>query len=203
MPLLTSYTLVLTHSLTCVTSAYFLLFNPSTLLSSTPVWMLGESMHVREPKTGWTSPPSEPLAALALLLALSAITQAFFAGGLSPISASSSRTRTGSGVDLVQLGEKMFALHLYQTQWMGLAGVRVLLMGLLVGWIYVFQSDRSPGFLQSSVSGSGSGLLANRVVFTAALTDMLFWGYVWTVIREEGREAMSLVARLRDQDDHE
>jgi hypothetical protein len=44
----------------------------------------------------------------------------------------------------------------------------------------------------------GVVLLANRVTFTAGLADMLFWGYLWTVLKDEGREIGGLLARRRE-----
>jgi len=33
-------------------------------------------------------------------------------------------------------------------------------------------------------------LLGNQVVVTVCLLDMLFWGYVWTVVRDESRAVL-------------
>jgi Increased loss of mitochondrial DNA protein 1 len=215
MVLLTSYTLLLTHSLSTLTISYLLLTSPSTILSSQSLWILGESMHIRplslstktltSSMSAGATTPSEPLAMAALVLALSALTQAFFAGGLAPITLSatarSSRPKTEAERRATrrELGEKVVALRWVQGQWMGLAGIRVLLMAMLAAWIYVFHSERSRGstFLAKTVV-SGFGLLANRVVFTAAMTDMLFWGYVWTVIREEGTSVLEMIAKMRE-----
>ena len=41
-------------------------------------------------------------------------------------------------------------------------------------------------------------LLSNDVVLTGAMTEMLFWGYTWTVLREEQRQMARLVAGLRE-----
>lgn len=135
--------------------------------------------------------------------------QAFFAGGLTPISEVSSVSGRSSQGDkdaaLREVGEKVYALRTVQNQWMGLAGVRVVLLGVLLGWMYVFQSERRDGFgmLSAPPPTKGFGLLANRVVFTAAMTDMLVWGYVWTVLREEGGDVMKMIATLRAEDDEE
>ena len=65
MPLLSSYLLITTHALTTLTTSYLLLTRPSIIVSSSPVWVLGESMHIRPPPVSF-SVPSEPIAAAAL-----------------------------------------------------------------------------------------------------------------------------------------
>jgi hypothetical protein len=204
MPLLPSHTLILTHSLTSLLASYALLTSPSTLLSSsfTPVWMLGEAMHIREPLSTWVSSPSEPVAAAALILALAALMQGFFASGLVGVEVEGKGKGKGKA-EAGELGEKVYRLRYAQTQWMGMAGIRVLFMGLLVMWTYVFQGNRndegsSYGGRKMN-AGGGFTLLANRAVFSAAMMDMLFWGYLWTNVREEGRELAVAVSRLREE----
>jgi hypothetical protein len=204
MPLLPSHTLILTHSLTSLVASYALLTSPGTLLSSsfTPVWMLGEAMHVREPLSTWTTTPSEPIAAVGLVLALAALTQGFFASGLVGVEIEGKGNVKGKA-EAGELGEKVYRLRYAQNQWMGLAGVRVLVMGLLVMWTYVFQGQRSGASSYAKMGMSGLPLLANRAVFSAAMMDMLFWGYLWTNVREEGRELAMAVSQLRDQNEDE
>jgi hypothetical protein len=215
MPLIPSHTFIIAHTLTSLLASFALLTTPATLLSNTftPAWMLGEAMHIREPNSKWTSTPSEPVAALGLMLALAALTQAFFASGLVGVEISHAatattakgKTNTNTKAEAGELGEKVYRLRYAQNQWMGLAAVRVLLMGLLVMWMYLFQGERRGGYMRTSakMGGSGFALLANRAVFTAAMMDMLFWGYLWTNIREEGRELAVAVSRLNDQNEED
>lgn len=201
MPLIPSSTLILTHSLTGLIASYVLLTTPSLLLSNsfTPVWMLGESMHIREVSAKWTSTASEPVAALGLLLAMTSITHMFFASGLAGVDVNPKGKQ-----EMGELGEKVYRLRYAQTQWMGLAGVRVLLMGVLVGYTYVFEGSRG-GYMSSFKSGkmSGISLLANRAVFSASMMDMLFWGYLWTNVREEGRDLAISVSKLREENEED
>lgn len=213
MPLIPSHTFIISHTLTSLFASFALLTTPATLLSNsfTPAWMLGEAMHIREPNPKWTTVPSEPVAALALMLSLSALTQAFFASGLAGVEITNAATATtakgktnNTKAEAGELGEKVYRLRYAQNQWMGLAAVRVLLMGLLVMWMYLFQGERRGGFMKTSAKmGSGFSLLANRAVFSAAMIDMLFWGYLWTNIREEGRELAMAVSRLSDQNEED
>lgn len=202
MPLIPSHTLILTHSASSILAAYALLISPSTILSNsfTPVWMLGEAMHVREPLSKWTSSPSEPIAAVGLMLALAALTQAFFASGLLSVEVNVKGKQ--SKAEAGALGEKVYRLRYAQNQWMGLAGLRVMLMGALVMWTYVFQRQAG-GYTTSNAKMDGFTLLANRAVFSAAMMDMLFWGYLWTNVREEGRELAVGVSRLREQNEED
>ena len=145
------------------------------------------------------------------MLSLSALTQAFFASGLAGVQITNAATATtakgktnNTKAEAGELGEKVYRLRYAQNQWMGLAAVRVLLMGLLVMWMYLFQGERRGGFMKTSAKmGSGFSLLANRAVFSAAMIDMLFWGYLWTNIREEGRELAMAVSRLSDQNEED
>lgn len=229
MVLLSSALLIRTHSLTLLLTSYILLTNPSTLLSSAPLWLLGESMHMRaasfqprsNPLTRTLQPLSqdahELLALLALGVVVYALVQAVFAGGLgtgvlsSRSSSSSSSRGSGRGnkkeAEDRRLGEEIHTLHSAQTAWMTLAGLRVVAMGALVGWMYIFHSDRIYGSSSRTTTSStssrnrtGLSLLANQVTFTAAMMDMLFWGYLWTVLREEAREVAGKVAWRREEE---
>jgi len=76
-----------------------------------------------------------------------------------------------------------------------------------VGWIYMFHShDKALSSAESFASQGNSfltafNLLPNRVTFSAALMDMLFWGYLWTVLKDEGREVGKALARRREIED--
>ena len=181
MPILSSYILILTHSLTLLTTSYLLLTQPSLLTNSSALWLLGESMHVR-PAPQSFSIPSEPLAVISLLLAFSGLAQLFFASGLAPLS-TTRKEEAGKGT----IAEQAAVLRSSQSTWMALSGTRVLLSGVLAMWIYLLHSERGVLISTDNVSGiKGVGLLANSIVFTAALCEMFFWGYVWTVLKEEG-----------------
>lgn len=56
---------------------------------------------------------------------------------------------------------------------------------------------------QSGDYYSISDLLANRVTFTVGLTNMLFWGYLWTTLKDEGREIGKLLARRRAMEEED
>ena len=193
MPLLSSYLLVVTHALTALTVSYLLLTQPSLLVSSSPVWIIGESMHIRLPSPAF-SVPSEPTATAALVLALAALSELFFVGGLASIT-TSGKEKAGAGA----LAEQVAVLRSYQASWMSLAALRVFAMGGLAAWIYLLKSDRGTTMDSDTVGGiEGVGLLTNSLVFTAAMGEMLFWGYMWTVLKEERNSMTKTVMYGRD-----
>jgi hypothetical protein len=183
MPLLSSYLLITTHALAALTASYLLLTRPSLIASSSPVWILGESMHIRPPLPSF-SVPSEPIAAAAFALALAALSQLFFVGGLASIDTNSSKAKENGGAGA--LAEQVAVQRASQSSWMSLAATRVFVMGGLAMWIYLMKSNSGMVIGSDTVDGvNGLGLLANSAVFTAAMGEMLFWGYVWTVLKEE------------------
>ncbi|KIW94474.1 uncharacterized protein Z519_04450 [Cladophialophora bantiana CBS 173.52] len=124
MALLSSTLLLRTHSLTLLTCAYYLLTSPTSLLSSTPIWLLGESMSVRpagyaleitpnDASTrmskntnvkgrlagqgrGTGQPERELFAFLALVVVVYAVTQFLFAGDLSMLQSTAATTAPSS-----------------------------------------------------------------------------------------------------------
>lgn len=87
-----------------------------------------------------------------------------------------------------------------QTLWQVLSAVHVVASSVLVAWIYLLKSERHGGVPENS--GQGLDLLANNIVFTFGLSDMLFWGYIYTVVKEERREVL-LVRQKRQEEDEE
>jgi hypothetical protein len=230
MALLSSPLLLRTHALTLSLFAYYLLTDPAQLLSSTPIWLIGESMSLRpaafapehptdtsprtsmnlkgliSPQSGSTSSERELMALLALLLVVYAGTMFLFAGDLTmlplPVEGKAG-SGSASGATSSRYGEELHTLLTAQAGWLAVAGIHVLGSSILVAWIYLFHSHSRSATAQSlpSESLSGLSLLANRVTFTVALVDMLFWGYLWTVLKEEGREVGRALARRRAAED--
>ncbi|OAL23647.1 hypothetical protein AYO22_06224 [Fonsecaea multimorphosa] len=257
MPLLSSTLLVRPHSLTLLTSAYYLLSSPTQLLSSTPIWLLGESMSVRPagyapPETVGRDAPSartstnmhnlkgallsgqgqsvtpqserELFALLGLVVLVYAVTQFLFAGDLSMLQGTTTTTTTTttsssssrhSGTTArhddpaakspSRYAEELHTLLTAQSRWLTLSAIHVLASSTLVFWIYMFHSHSASSTTSAAADAEswpssllpGLDLLANRVVFTVGLADMLFWGYLWTVLKEEGREVANALARRR------
>ncbi|KIV77580.1 hypothetical protein PV11_09369 [Exophiala sideris] len=235
MVLLSSHILVRTHALSLLTIAYYLLAAPYTLLSSAPIWLIGEAMSInpahfapeqmtinkptppafrppalmKSPVRAQTSAPAvqgteserELLALLALVLIVYAIGQFLFAGDLAVVLPSSAPTQSNPQSrsptkSSSRLGEELYTLLNAQSRWLTLAGLHVLGSALFVFWIYAFHSHAIFG-TDNAIFPSALRL-ANRVTFTAGLADMLFWGYLWTVLKEEGREVGSMLARRRE-----
>lgn len=190
MPLLPSHTLILTHSLACATTAFTLLTNPSLITSSGPVWLIGEAMHIHETPT--FSLPSEPLAALALILAVLALVESAFAGNLISIK------KAEAGQSVQAFTERAAVLHNAQGQWMVVSTTKALVFGVLVMYSYLTSSrEQGMGYIipvDRSAGPLGLSFLNNRVTFVGAFVEMLFWGYLWTNLKDEGR---GLAARIK------
>ncbi len=236
MPLLSSPLLLRTHSVTLLLFAYYLLTTPSQLLSSTPTWLLGESMSIRPAayapeqlseavggSAGQRISTSNRLSSLitghgaasvgaerelcgllAIVLVLYAGIIFLFAGDLTLLPASTPTSSSGTASEArssSRYAEELHTLLTAQSRWLTLSGIHVLASSALVAWIYLLHSHSSTGQSLPSSSLSGFGLLANRVTFTAALMDMLFWGYLWTVVKDEGREVGQALARRKQVDD--
>ncbi len=194
MPLLPSRTLILAHSLACLTTSFIFLTNPSLLSTSAPIWLIGEAMHIRQ--TPSFSLPSEPLAALALIIAVLAVVESVFAGNLAGLGPSTKKGEAGRGVQA--FAEKAAILHNAQGQWMMISTVKALSFGLLVLYCYL-TSPREEGMgyvvpVDKGAGPLGMGMLNNRVAFVGSFAEMLFWGYLWTTMKEETGE---LAARIK------
>lgn len=82
--------------------------------------------------------------------------------------------------------------------------MHVIFASLLVAWMYVFRSqrgiDRVPLLTQDVDAAS---LLVNNITFTIGMVDMLFWGYLYTTIKEERRVVLSIMERRRSEDEED
>ncbi|KAK5090329.1 hypothetical protein LTR05_000501 [Lithohypha guttulata] len=103
-----------------------------------------------------------------------------------------------------EVGESIAKLNLTQTTWQVFAGMHVIFASLLVAWMYVFRSqrgiDRVPLLTQDVDAAS---LLVNNITFTIGMVDMLFWGYLYTTIKEERRVVLSVMERRRSEDEED
>lgn len=153
----------------------------------------------------------ELCALLALLIAVYAVMQFVFAGDLTSLpskpspstnhsskqkSPSATLSSSSSSSTSSRYAEELHTLYTAQSRWLTLSGLRVFGASILVAWIYVFYSHD-----KESLGLTGLALLANRVTFTLALSDMLFWGYLWTVLKDEGRQVAIGVARTREAEE--
>lgn len=201
MPLLPSRTLILTHSIAGLAVSTILLTRPSLLTSSAPVWLIGEAMRIRE--TASFSSPSELLATLALTLAVLAVVESAFAASLGGIGSSS---KSGGAVQSLQaFAERAAILHSVQGQWMLISTIKALVYGLLVMYSYLTTPrEQGMGYVPSLEKNAGRqwglGLLNNRITFVAAFTEMLFWGYIWTTLKEEERELATRIKKRREEE---
>lgn len=152
----------------------------------------------------------ELFALLALAILVYATMEFLFAGDLTllpvptPPSSSSGRTpnQPSRAFTSSRYAEELHTLLTAQSRWLTLSGLHVLASSSFVFWVYIFHSHTDSSAATTSVK-SGLGLLANRVVFTTGLADILFWSYLWTVLKEEGRDVARSLARRKESEEDE
>lgn len=88
-------------------------------------------------------------------------------------------------------GEKVYALLAAQTLWQALCAGLVFCNGALVVYVYLSSGGRRGS---SDRDIRVATLLSTDVVFAASMAGMLFWGYLYTVLKEERREVLILVS---------
>ncbi|KAK5942098.1 hypothetical protein PMZ80_006051 [Knufia obscura] len=206
-----------------------LIKSPTRILTSPTLSLLGASLHTRPAsyipvpsltsggaadqssnplasltrsvKTELSIPERELLALVGLILGLSAMTMMILCTSLSFSKASLTTRTTDDGKTLrkssPEVGEAISRLLVAQDLWQLLAGIHVLVCSPLVAWIYLQGGQVELG------PSTGLGLLTSDVVFTIAISDMLFWGYMYTVIKEEKRQVMEVreIRRVEDEED--
>jgi Increased loss of mitochondrial DNA protein 1 len=156
---------------------------------------MGEAMHISE--TTSFSLPSEPLGSLALILAVLAIVESVFAANLGSVS------KREAGQSIQAFAEKAAILHNAQGQWMTISTTKTLLFGLLVLYSYLTtSSEQGMGYIvpvDKSAGPLGLGMLNNRVAFVGTFVEMLFWGYLWTTLKDEVRQLGASIKAKRDE----
>jgi len=162
------------------------------------------------PKTTLTTPERELLALLGFILALASLTQLILAtplryskSSLTTTTTTTQNTTTSKPIrkPTSALAEQIHTLLTTQTLFQTLCTIHVLLTAVLVAAIYLLKSDRYGG--SNDRTNEGWDYLANDVVFAAALSDMLFWGYLYTVVAEERREVLGVLERRRVMDEED
>jgi Increased loss of mitochondrial DNA protein 1 len=86
---------------------------------------------------------------------------------------------------------------------MMIATAKSLAFGLLVMYSYL-TSPREQGMgyivpVEKNAGSLGLGQLNNRVTFMGAFMEMLFWGYLWTTLKEERRELATRIKGRREE----
>jgi hypothetical protein len=145
----------------------------------------------------------EIFALLGLFVGVYAVMLLSLAGDLTIVTPTGGQQRKARSKE--RWAEETHTLLSAQAKWLTLSGLHVLGSAVIVAWIYLFHSRRA--IAQTPIAQAtandmslpeGFSLLANGVTFTAALMNMLFWGYLWSVIRDEGREVGKAVMRRRE-----
>lgn len=202
--LLSSNTVALLGSSMHIRTAAYI---PDPFLPSSGKPLPGQSINplkilAGQAKSHLTLGERELLALLGLMLGFAALTQLVLATPLRYSRSNLTVTQSSDGKATRKssqaLGEEAFAILSAQTLWQTLAGLHVVLSSAVVLGIYLLKSER---YGSTARTGEGWDLLANDVVFAAAMSDMLFWGYVYTVVKEERKEVLEVLGRRREDDE--
>ena len=100
-----------------------------------------------------------------------------------------------------EVGVSIAKLVTSQDLFMVVGAIHVFMMGNLVVWTYL--TKESVAIDARGTHPSWWTLMANQTNFVLALTDMLFWGYLYTVLKEERREILVLAQARNEADDEE
>lgn len=179
---------------------------PSTFLqgqTSNPLTSLARST-----KTTSTTSERELISLLGLVIGASALSTVILAFPLRFSKKSLTSRSTDDGKILrkssAEVGEGIASLNLTQNVWQIFAGLHVVFAAAGVAWMYVFRGSKAiPHTSALAYSLDSASLIANNVTFTFCFCDMLFWGYLYTTIKEERREVLQVreKRRLEDEED--
>ena len=167
----------------------------------------------RSTKTVLTTSEHELLALIAIILAAAGFSTMILSSPLQFSKSTLTARTTPEGKTVrkssVEVGETIAKLNLTQTTWQIFSGLHVIVSAVFVSWMYIFQSEKYGRsiFTASAWSPAGeaqtSSLLANNVTFTLGMVDMLFWGYLYTTVKEERRSVLEVAQRRREEDEED
>ena len=220
------------YGLLIIAVGALLITSPVKVVGSTTLTLLGDSMHihpasyvplpflpgriqqttsnpaaklVRSGKVALTSSEQEIFSLLGGVLIICSITMMVFATSLSYSKSNILSLTTDDGrtarKSSAEVGVSIAKLVTAQDLFLIVGAIHVFVMGNLVVWTYL---------TKESVAVDARGphlswwtLMANQTNFVLALTDMLFWGYLYTVLKEERREILVMAQARREVDDEE
>ncbi len=82
---------------------------------------------------------------------------------------------------------------------MMVATVKTLGFGLVVMGSYLSREGEGMQVDNGGPGWWGLGMLNNRVTFVGAFVEMLFWGYLWTTLKDEGRDLAGRIKVKREE----
>ena len=102
-----------------------------------------------------------------------------------------------------EVGESIAKLNLMQSTWQVFAGLHGVVAAGFVAWIYLFRSQKYGRSGMGVVGAASTSVLANNVTFSIGMIDMLFWGYLYTTIKEERRTVLQVMEKRRTEDEED
>ncbi|KAJ6044610.1 hypothetical protein N7499_007112 [Penicillium canescens] len=209
MVFVSSKTLIQVHGILLVVVAGYLVKNPELITDSDFVFMMGEALKIDFPSL--SSPQQSPFTFCAVLLFVEALIDLVLLSNL-PFHEALDQAlpyirplRNGNlpaeDLQVLQsLPEYITkSLTVYWSVWIGVAACRFFVYAGLALFIYTGRGEILASSYTSAATLGGLDRLKNRVVFTFAFVEMMFWFWIFTTLREERQERLTkLLEDTRD-----
>lgn len=232
MPLLSANLLLQSYGCLIIALGITFIRSPTSVLNSASLNIFGDSMRIRpatfiplpgvnreiheqtiNPLSSLTrngkyrlsTSERELLALIGGILMVAAISMMMLASSLSYSKSSILTGITTKGKTVrrasADVAETISSLVSHQNIFLLLSGVHVFAMGFVVLASYL--TKESIGRAITGPDPSAWTLLSNQTTFIFALGDMLFWGYLYTAIKEERRQVLIIGQERREADDED
>ncbi|KAJ5851977.1 uncharacterized protein N7529_011362 [Penicillium soppii] len=208
MVLVSSKTLIQAHAVILLVIAGYLIKNPEMIVDSDMVFMMGEALKIDFPSL--SSPHQSPFTFCALLLFVESLIDLVLLSNIPFHEALDEALpyirplRNGNlpaeDLQVLQnLPEYITkSLTVYWSVWIGVAGCKFAVYAGLAFFIYQGRADGVAAYTSAAALG-GLDRLKNRVVFTFAFLEMMFWFWSFSTLRQERQERLTkLLEDTRD-----
>ncbi|EED15299.1 conserved hypothetical protein [Talaromyces stipitatus ATCC 10500] len=210
MTFLSSKTLIQLHALFMFILAVYLITSPSSITESDLIFIIGEAMQIDLDPAMSTS--QFPFSICAILLVSEALIDLIVVGKLPQLDSiltnlqREQRQTEDRGFSRITLQKPKQTINswtiqlatIYNEIWTFIAGARFVFFFAVSLFIYTGDSSGATG--KKSWVGQGqvrNGLdqVRNRIVFTFAFVEMMFWLWALSNVREERREVVTRLAQ--------
>ncbi|CAG8342090.1 unnamed protein product [Penicillium salamii] len=200
MVLVSSKTLIQVHAVLLLVVAGYLIKNPEMIVDSDMVFMMGEALKIDFPSI--SSPQQSPFTFCAVLLFVESLIDLVL---LSNIPFHEALDEALPYIRPLRNGnlpaEDLQVLHnlpeyitksltVYWAVWIGVAGCKFAVYAGLAFFIYQGRADGVSAYTSAAALG-GLDRLKNRVVFTFAFLEMMFWFWAFSTLRQERQERLT------------
>ncbi|CAG8264834.1 unnamed protein product [Penicillium nalgiovense] len=219
MVLISSKTLIQAHAVFLVVVAGYLVKNPAVITDSDLVFMMGEALKIVCPRNipnsqdfpSLSSPQQSPFTFCAILIFIESLVDLVLLSNIPFHEALDEALpyirplRNGNlpaeDLQVLQsLPEYITkSLTIYWSVWIAVAACRFAVYGAIAFFIYQGKGDHLASSYTSAAAIGGLDRLKNRVVFSFAFFEMMFWFWTFSTLREERQERLTkLLEDTRD-----